>query len=74
MARSVKPAIRNAVATRARFRCEYCLRDHIISENHEGAYDASSGMLIPLFNPRTDRWEEHFGLQFGEIVPLSTIG
>ena len=108
MARSVKPAMRNAVATRARFRCEYCLRheddaiqshhvDHIISEKHDGetaldnlayscnlcnwmkgsdvaAYDASSRMLIPLFNPRTDRWNEHFGLQFGEIVPLTSVG
>ena len=31
-------------------------------------------MLIPLFNPRTDRWDEHFGLQFGEIVPLTSVG
>ena len=100
--------MRNAVATRARFRCEYCPRheddaiqshhlDHIISEKHDGetaldnlayscnlrnwmkggdvaAYDVSSRVLIPLFNPRTDRWDERFGLQFGEIVPLTGVG
>ena len=108
MARSVKPALRNSVATRARFRCEYCLQheddaiqshhvDHIISEKHEGetvlenlayscnlcnwmkgtdvaAYDASNRMLIPLFNPRTDHWNEHFKLHYGEIIPLTGVG
>lgn len=32
------------------------------------------GMLVPLFNPRLDRWEEHFRLIDGKIVGLTEIG
>ena len=108
MTRPVRQALRNAVAARARFRCEYCLQheddalqshhvDHIISEKHDGettlenlayscslcnwmkgtdvaTYDAASRMLIPHFNPRTDRWDEHFGIEDGEIVPRTAVG
>ena len=30
--------------------------------------------LVALFNPRTQRWSEHFRLHGGEIVPLTAIG
>src|SRR5689334_20939461 len=30
--------------------------------------------LVALFNPRTQRWSEHFHLHGGEIVPLTAIG
>ncbi len=32
------------------------------------------GALIPLFNPRTQNWFEHFEVQNGFILPLTTIG
>ena len=32
------------------------------------------GELVPLFNPRTQNWFEHFEVYRGEIVPLTTIG
>jgi hypothetical protein len=32
------------------------------------------GELIPLFNPRTQNWFDHFEVRRGEILPLSTIG
>src|SRR5829696_1662399 len=30
--------------------------------------------LVPLFNPRTQRWSEHFHLTGGQIVPLTPVG
>jgi hypothetical protein len=32
------------------------------------------GLLIPLFNPRTQNWFEHFEVQQGQIIPLTPIG
>lgn len=36
--------------------------------------DSVSGDLVALFNPRQDRWHEHFQLQRGQIVPLTSMG
>ena len=36
--------------------------------------DAATGELVPLFNPRTQRWSEHFKLNAGRIVPLTPVG
>ena len=33
-----------------------------------------SGQLLPLFNPRTDAWDQHFALVGLEIVGLTAIG
>lgn len=35
---------------------------------------ASSGELTRFFNPRTDRWSEHFRLEGPTIQPLTAIG
>ena len=32
------------------------------------------GELIPLFNPRTQNWFNHFEVKRGEVLSLSTIG
>jgi hypothetical protein len=34
----------------------------------------SSGRLVPLFNPRVDRWIEHFRLRGATIEPLTEVG
>jgi hypothetical protein len=34
----------------------------------------ASGELTRFFNPRTDRWSEHFRLEGASIQPLTTIG
>lgn len=39
-----------------------------------GSLAQRTGLLTPFFNPRQDRWEEHFRVQGGEIVPLTDIG
>ena len=36
--------------------------------------DPSSGVLVALFNPRTQEWSEHFRLNGGEIIPLTAVG
>jgi hypothetical protein len=36
--------------------------------------DALTGELVALFNPRTQRWSEHFHLHGGQIVPLTSVG
>lgn len=36
--------------------------------------DTDTGTLVPLFNPRTEEWREHFALKLGKIIPLSARG
>ena len=36
--------------------------------------DAVTGELVGLFNPRTQRWIEHFCLNGAYIVPLTAVG
>jgi HNH endonuclease len=36
--------------------------------------DHLTGELVPLFNPRTQKWTEHFSLNNGRINPLTAIG
>jgi hypothetical protein len=33
--------------------------------------DPGTGRLVPLFNPRTDRWSDHFRAEGGRIVALT---
>ena len=36
--------------------------------------DPETGLLVPLFHPRTDRWSEHFSMRAGRIEPLTPTG
>ena len=36
--------------------------------------DPDSGEIVPLFNPRQDRWEENFRSEGGEIVGITATG
>jgi len=36
--------------------------------------DPDTQQLVPLFNPRTDRWSDHFRLDQGRIVALTPTG
>ncbi len=52
------------------YACAYCNR-------YKGSDIASltkSGELIRLYNPRTDRWKDHFWLETYQILPVSQIG
>src|ERR1700761_7461716 len=37
------------------------------------AIDADSGLVVRLFNPRTDAWDEHFRLDTARIVGRTPI-
>ncbi len=39
-----------------------------------GSLTSSSGVLIRFFNPRADRWTDHFRLDGVRIVPKTEIG
>ena len=36
--------------------------------------DPASDNLVPLFNPRTQVWNEHFAIEGGRIIPLTSVG
>jgi len=36
--------------------------------------DPATGVIVPLFHPRRDRWLEHFQLSGAEIIPVTPIG
>ena len=38
------------------------------------SYDPESGALVPLFNPRTQVWSEHFTTFGGEIIGSTPVG
>lgn len=38
------------------------------------AVDPETNMLIPLFNPRKDTWQNHFELEGFEIVGVTPVG
>lgn len=108
MSRKIPQNLRNTVAQRAGYRCEYCLTseadsviafevDHIFPVKHGGptslenlAYtciicnrqkgsniataEYPSRQFISLYNPRTDKWTEHFDLAEGLIIAKTEIG
>jgi HNH endonuclease len=39
-----------------------------------GSVDPETGTLVPLFNPRTQQWSDHFRLDDMRIVGLTDIG
>jgi hypothetical protein len=49
-----------------------------LCNQHKGtdlaSLDPETGSLTPLYNPRQDRWQEHFALQGATIVGLSPVG
>jgi hypothetical protein len=51
--------------------CQLCNR-------HKGsdltAIDPEGSAIVPLFNPRAQKWEDHFGLQGARIVGLTPSG
>jgi len=40
--------------------CFACYRCNLYKGPHIEAIDAVSGVIVPLFHPRKDRWDEHF--------------
>ena len=51
-----------------------CHRCNLHKGPNLAGIDADTGELAPLFNPRSDRWEEHFELRGSVIVGLTPTG
>jgi hypothetical protein len=51
-----------------------CLRCNRHKGTDLGSINWQTRQLVRFFNPRTDRWQEHFELRSAEIVPLTEIG
>lgn len=51
--------------------CPYCNR---YKGSDLGSLDPASGQLTSFFNPRTQRWGEHFELDGAKIVARTAIG
>lgn len=50
----------------------------VICNGHKGSdltsIDPDTGAIVPLFNPRQDRWIDHFRQMNGHIEPLTAKG
>ena len=53
------------------YACTFCNRQ---KGSDLGSISPETGRLVRFFNPRRDRWSEHFRLNGAEIEPLTEIG
>jgi hypothetical protein len=51
-----------------------CPRCNLTKSNRIAAQDPETGASVPLFNPRADRWAEHFRWEGHSIVGLTPCG
>ncbi|MGA2253967.1 MAG: HNH endonuclease signature motif containing protein [Thermoguttaceae bacterium] len=51
--------------------CPYC---NLHKGPNLSAIDPETGTLVPIFNPRTQTWQEHFAYMGGEIVGRTAVG
>jgi hypothetical protein len=51
-----------------------CFRCNRFKGPNIATHDPQTGMLTPLFNPRAERWGDHFHLNGAVIEPLTPIG
>jgi len=49
-----------------------------VCNKHKGSdltsIDPETSQITPLYNPRRDRWSEHFQLSDAQFIPLTAIG
>ncbi|MGH7194284.1 MAG: HNH endonuclease [Candidatus Saccharimonadales bacterium] len=53
------------------YACVYCNRS---KGTDLGSIAQTSGQYIRFFNPRVDRWYEHFSIKSASIEPVTEIG
>ena len=51
--------------------CPFCNR---FKGPNLSAIDPETGTLVPIFNPRTQSWQEHFAFVDGEILGRTPVG
>jgi hypothetical protein len=51
-----------------------CIDCNLAKSSNLSGIDATTGATVPLFNPRSQRWDEHFVWQGSFLVGLTAIG
>jgi hypothetical protein len=51
-----------------------CVSCNLAKGSDISSMDWESGKLVPLFNPRVDRWRDHFRLHLPYIVGITPVG
>ena len=51
-----------------------CARCNLQKGTNLASVDAVTGAAVPIFNPRTDNWSEHFAFRGSEIIGLTPTG
>jgi hypothetical protein len=51
-----------------------CYLCNLLKGSDIASVDIESGQIVRLFNPRADRWTDHFRLEDGKIVALTPVG
>ena len=54
--------------------CFCCRNCNLYKGPNQTAYDPGTDELVTLFNPRTEKWEEHFRLEDGLVIGISPKG
>lgn len=54
--------------------CWACARCNEFKGSDVASYDSLTGELVPLFNPRTDAWKEHFEWRGPNLLGSTEIG
>ena len=49
-----------------------CMRCNRFKGPNVGSFDPDTGELFPYFNPRKQIWSDHFTIEDGRIVPLTS--
>ena len=59
------------VAENLALSCPYCNR---AKGTDLGSIDPETGELTAFYNPRAERWSDHFSFEGAQIIPLSAVG
>lgn len=51
-----------------------CLRCNLHKGTDLSSIDPATGLRAELFNPRTQQWDQHFGLEEARIIGLTPTG
>ncbi len=51
-----------------------CFNCNVHIGTNLSSIDPLNGKIVPLFNPRSDRWQDHFAVEGASIVGLSPSG
>lgn len=54
--------------------CLSCLDCNRAKGSDFGSFDPETEYVTLLFNPRTQKWKDHFRLDGGRIIPISPEG